>query len=131
MIASARYMGDETYPTVELALYDRDFDAGDSDGRLTGETEFLLYKVRQFFPSSGCGMIMISDSDYSDTGGTIQSAEPGLQNFVGRRATWFSAGEDRSDIILVVWRDEPNFDVLKNHRSAITKTINALSFLFT
>ena len=90
MIASIDYKGGEKDPTVELALYLRDFDAGEPDSRLTGEGNLGRLKLRQFF-ACGCGMIIENDK--------IVFTESGLQNFIGKNIT------DHGNII-IVWQKE-------------------------
>jgi hypothetical protein len=128
MIATATFMGNEKDPTVELALYKADFDPGDSDGRLTGESDFGHLKARQFFPSSGCG-VMIKD-------GKVIFTEPGLQNYIGKAAMMVKITKAGwTQTIIMVW-DTDDMDTVRHLdtnelREQIATVIFGLSLAFT
>ncbi|MDO8407979.1 MAG: hypothetical protein Q7S95_01950 [bacterium] len=99
MVGTALYVGGENNPTVDFAVYRSSFDAGKSDSRLTGETECQNgLQIRQFFPGSGCGVIIEKEQR------TLAVAEPGLQNFVGKSACTLHVG---NDMFVIIWEQEP------------------------
>lgn len=121
MIASVEHLAGETAPTARLAVYKNNFDAGESDGRLTGESDFADLRVRAFFPGSGCGVAIDGDK--------ISYAEPGLQGFVGKRVSVLSAPA-QMDTFLLVWKEEP-VELEKQVIDAIKFVIGGLSNAFT
>lgn len=95
LIALAAYEGNESYPTVEFAVYPENFPAGDPGGFVTDEGSFDKLRVRKFFPGSGCGIIAED--------GRIQYTDPGLRGFVGRPIT--VSHTTGGDVVLVAWRE--------------------------
>ena len=100
MIATAYRV--ETDPTIEFAIYRAGFDAGVPDTSLVSEGEFGELKIRNFFPGSGCGFILKDDK--------IVAMEHGLQNFIGKSATFLDIPDTPlKEILLVVWENNPAF----------------------
>lgn len=100
LLATANFRGGEKDPTVDVAVYRNDFPAGESDSRLNGQNTFRNLCVRQFFPTSGCA-VMIEN-------GVIVFAEPGLQGFIGKQARIIHRPSDTEiDVLLIVWEAAP------------------------
>lgn len=81
-------------PIVEVAIYRKNFDAGQFDTSLVSEGDFGELKVRNFFPGSGCGF---KGEDHK-----IAYIERGLQNFRGKYADIVTSNDTE---FLVVWEN--------------------------
>lgn len=100
MVASVHHI--QSDPTIELAVYRKDFDAGTPDDSLVSEGDFGELKVRNFFPGSGCGFIIKNEM--------LGFTEFGLKNFAGRCANVYATEKGNSDDgLLIVWESGPAF----------------------
>lgn len=89
-------------PIAELAIYRKDFDAGQHDTNLVSEGDFGELRVRKFSEVFGCGFIIKNKM--------LGFAEFGLKNFAGRCANVYATEKGNPDVgLLIVWEAGPAF----------------------
>ncbi len=104
------YHGEETYPRIEVLVYDRECDLGDSsDGRIKDEGFFETFEgksigVRIATPVSQLGVLVKE--------GKLDYAETGMRGLVGKQATILRNVPAPRDAILIVWRDKDKWDTM-------------------
>lgn len=80
-IGTAVYLSHEDYPTAETFLYVPQFQMEPGDSRETGYLDSITNRLKTFFPSSGCGII-IED-------GKVVYTDSGLKELIGKEIELF------------------------------------------
>lgn len=121
MVASAVFR--DGHYDVELAAFRKDFNPGIITSNVVSEGDVVDLRVRMFHPEN-CFICIIKDE--------ILSAEKGLENIVGKKASVFRPSRsDRQHSIVVVWGDAGDRTPLdEDFRYKVSQVFEGLTFAF-